>query len=210
MKAKQPPKEIRDKRKQDPAGRLAVGMLAAGVLLFCVPTARRLAEAKTKAQHAAPIEDASQEMAERAGMIGRLVIPDCDIDVAVFAVVGDDSGSARQRIVNREDSALYLPATDTTRDIIADHAVQGFSGMEQAVPGKTLLYLNEDGVTKIYRCVTSAIGTGTNTGTDLLDADGNSLLPGQDGELILYTCHGLWHTVSYTIWEPIGTVTNES
>jgi sortase (surface protein transpeptidase) len=205
---RKPPENFKKRKKQDPAGLVAAGMLAAGFLLFCVPTARRLVQAKVQDKESAPIEDAAEEMEQRPGMVGRLVIPDCGIDVAVFSVTGDDTAGTRQRIVNRKDSALYLPATENTREIIADHAVQGFSGMEQAVPGSTLLYLNGNGTTKVYRCTACAVGTGTNTGSDLLDANGTSLLAGQDGKLVLYTCHGLWQTVSYTIWEPLETVPN--
>lgn len=196
------------KQRRLPTG-AALIMLAAGAALMLLPTAKKLlcVSAKTaERKEQNPVEDTSGEIRERDGMIGRLVIPDVGIDVALFT--GSADAESRQSVVDAQDSALFLPGTDGTRDIIADHALQGFSRIEKAVPGRTLLYLNGSGTTSVYRCIACEVGSGTNTGSDLLDQDGNSLLTPKDGNLILYTCHGLWKTVSYTIWEPVRTILN--
>ncbi len=171
-------------------GQAAAIMLAAGAALLLL-TAKHLMSfrAKTAEQKEQnPVEDASGEIRERAGMIGRLVIPDVGVDAALFESSAD--AASRQKVVDAMDSALYIPGTDGERDIIADHARQGFVQMEKAVPGKTLLYINGSGTTKVFRCITCEVGSGTNTGSDLLGEDGKSILVQKDGNLILYTCHG--------------------
>ena len=123
-------------------GQAAAIMLAAGAALLLL-TAKHLMSfrAKTAEQKEQnPVEDASGEIRERAGMIGRLVIPDVGVDAALFESSAD--AASRQKVVDAMDSALYIPGTDGERDIIADHARQGFVQMEKAVPGKTLLYIN--------------------------------------------------------------------
>ena len=123
-------------------GQAAAIMLAAGAALLLL-TAKHLMSfrAKTAEQKEQnPVEDASGEIRERAGMIGRLVIPDVGVDAALFESSAD--AASRQKVVDAMDSALYIPGTDGERDIIADHARQGFAQMEKAVPGKTLLYPN--------------------------------------------------------------------
>lgn len=199
---------MKSKERRLRPGRAAAIMLAAGAALLLL-TAKHLMSfrAKTAEQKEQnPVEDASGEIRERAGMIGRLVIPDVGVDAALFESSAD--AASRQKVVDAMDSALYIPGTDGERDIIADHARQGFAQMEKAVPGKTLLYLNGSGTTKVFRCTTCEVGSGTNTGSDLLGEDGKSILVQKDGNLILYTCHGLWKSVSYTVWEPVRTILN--
>ncbi|MGN1023313.1 MAG: hypothetical protein ACI4OJ_07445 [Lachnospiraceae bacterium] len=158
------------------------------------------------------VYDTAEEMMERSNMLYRLTIPDCSIDVAVFNCNTDTvDPSTRQPVTDAEDSACAFNwQSDPSYDlIIADHAKQGFRRIEQAVPGQTLMYLNGNGTTAVYRCIDLQIGLGTNTGYDLLDKDGRSLLERQDACIVTYTCHGLGSTTpSYAVWEPIGTVAN--
>jgi hypothetical protein len=178
-------------------------MLAAGAALLLL-TAKHLMSfrAKTAEQKEQnPVEDASGEIRERAGMIGRLVIPDVGVDAALFESSAD--AASRQKVVDAMDSALYIPGTNGERDIIADHARQ----WRRRYPERRFCiptgYLNGSGTTKVFRCITCEVGSGTNTGSDLLGEDGKSILVQKDGNLILYTCHGLWKSVSYTVWEPV-------
>jgi len=199
---------------------LAAVMLAAGIGLASIPASQTLAPifattVGTNSTKAAPVVyDTTEEMLERSHMLYRLVIPDCNIDVAVFNCNTDVMPSSnRQPVVDAEDSACAFSWQNSSYYdlIIGDHAKQGFKRFEQAVPGQTLMYLNGSGQTAVYRCIDLEIGLGTNTGHDILDKDGKSLLERHDACIITYTCHGVGSkTPSYAVWEPIGTVANDA
>lgn len=199
---------------------LAAMMLAAGIGLASIPANQTLAPifattVSTDSTKTAPVVyDTTEEMLERNHMLYRLVIPDCNIDVAVFNCNTDVMpASNRQPVVDAEDSACAFNWQNTSCYdlIIGDHAKQGFKRFEQAVPGQTLMYLNGSGQTAVYRCIDLEIGLGTNTGHDILDKDGKSLLERHDACIITYTCHGVGaKTPSYAVWEPIGTVANDA
>ena len=197
---------------------IAAVMLAAGIGMANIPESQTLAPVftdipSTDSPKTAPVVyDTTEMMLERNLMLYRLVIPDCNIDVAVFNCNTDVMPSSnRQAVADAEDSAVAFSWQSSSYYdlIIGDHARQGFKRVEKAVPGKTLMYLNGSGQTAVYRCIELEIGLGTNTGYDLLDKDGRSLLERHDACIVTYACHGVGSkTPSYAIWEPIGTVAN--
>ena len=96
----------------------------------------------------------------RLGDVGRLIIPDVGIDVAVYYASDNNTGYA-QSLTNNTDSALYMPWTDE-EDFIADHWSQGFINIKDCVEG-TRAYLKKDDRVVVYRC------TEATTGHNLLD-----------------------------------------
>ena len=68
--------------------------------------------------------DNTQEMLDRAGMVCRLYIPDCDINTALFNVTGMKNVE-KQPIVDSADSGLWQESTDVV--VVGDHAYEGFS-----------------------------------------------------------------------------------
>lgn len=86
-------------------------------------------DAKVKAESAESSLEVSnetvlEEMANRPGMVGRLVIPSVGVNVALFS--GSD-----QAIVDAQDSAAYFSAGNSM--VIGDHWNQGFT-KSKAVP----------------------------------------------------------------------------
>ena len=96
-------------------------------------------DAKVKAELAESSLEVSnetvlEEMANRPGMVGRLVIPSVGVNVALFS--GSD-----QAIVDAQDSAVYFSAGNSM--VIGDHWNQGFTKIKSCTVG-TKAY--------IYRC----------------------------------------------------------
>lgn len=109
------------------------------------------------------------------GTGGNLSIPTLGIDVALY------KGSS-QAIVDAEDSAAIFNSLDR-RPIIADHASQSFSRLDQVTPGTTAAITKGTTVTK-YTCTN--IESGKNNGYDIY-VDGHAVAP-QTYDLMMYTC----------------------
>lgn len=182
-------------------GQAAAIMLAAGAALLLL-TAKHLMSfrAKTAEQKEQnPVEDASGEIRERAGMIGRLVIPDVGVDAALFESSAD--AASRQKVVDAMDSALYIPGTDGERDIIADHARQ----WRRRYPERRFCISTGAGPQRSSAASPARWGAEPTRDRTFWERMGNPFLCRR---LILYTCHGLWKSVSYTVWEPVRTILN--
>lgn len=146
--------------------------------------------------------DNTAEMERRAGMIGRLYIPEDSICVAVFDT-RTFNGANRQLVVDAEDSAalFYLNKQCT----IGDHDMQGFENIRKSVAGKTIAYIQKGSYTDAYLCIET--GEGHNTGSTITDQSGKSVKERNDASMLLYTCHGNWQDISYTVWTQIPTPT---
>lgn len=78
------------------------------------------------------------EIASRPGMVGRLIVPDANIDVALFsASARSDSAEIVQAITDNPDSCAYITESISGAVVLADHNTQGFRGLYQVVPGTT-------------------------------------------------------------------------
>ena len=146
--------------------------------------------------------DNTAEMTRRTGMIGRLYIPEDGICVAVFDT-RIFNGTNRQLVVDAEDSAalFYLNKQCT----IGDHDMQGFENIRKSVAGKTIAYIQKGSYTDAYLCIET--GEGHNTGSTITDQSGKSVKERNDASMHLYTCHGNWQDISYTVWTQIPTPT---
>ena len=138
-------------------------------------------------------ETVAEEMALR-GSIGRLIIPDGEINVALFKNAYGD-GSV-QKIVDNEDSAAYI--TWYTKTIIADHVHQGFSGIKRAVPGITKAYIDCGTYTKTLICYNQFVGY--NKGSYLSDINGNVSVDFNEPGFCMYTCNRDG-TITITLWK---------
>ena len=139
----------------------------------------------------------------KRGSMGRLYIPDVDLNVALFDSGFYDGNS--QTIVDNKDSAAYL--NDFDIPIIADHKHQGFSKMKQSIPNETLAYINTGDKIETYLCAKKCIGK--NTGFLLID-DENRCISVYDeaykdfGEyIVMYTCNENWQNITITFWKKI-------
>ena len=155
----------------------------------------RIAEEKRKAQELADIK---RQMQTRAGMIGRLLIPDVGVNVAVINVSCYD-GRANQAVVDARDSAAWM-ADWGASVLIGDHNNQGFNAMKRAVPNKTKAYIKNGTTTKTYICVANF--KGHNTG-DITDNNFNSLRYSNAGGITMYTCNENSYNITITYWQPI-------
>ena len=142
--------------------------------------------------------DNSAELESR-GMYGRLFIPDVGIKVGPFYVSAPTAD--KQFAVDNLDSAAYFPVGGM--DIAADHNTQGFSAIKKAVAGKTLAFIQTGKTVFVYRCI--SVERGQNTGTSLLDAQGNVVWARKEAQLCTYTCNMTWTDVTVILWTYIGT-----
>lgn len=124
-----------------------------------------------------------EERIERPGMLGRLTIPDKNIDVAIY-------NSDTQETIDKTDSATYFAVGDMI--VIGDHDYQAFKNLKKCKEG-TKLYIDNGIEVKEYICVKSF--KGHNTVYDLTDEDYNSILENNAGGLTLYTCNGHWKNI---------------
>ena len=154
---------------------------------------------KPKEEPQNPSKTVAQEMAERSGMIGRLTISDVNLSVALF---GCPVYKNSQSIVDKKDSAAYLYAVDYYGyDLIADHNIDGFEKMKSSVAGKTIAVIDYGTYTQKYIC--TANFTGWNTGSALVDNNGNDISGTNDGGITMYTCNAISGSVTITFWQPI-------
>lgn len=146
------------------------------------------------------VPDITEEMVQRPGMIGRFIIPDVGINVAVFDCNNADL-AGEQNAVDAEDSASWFMWG--TEGIIADHNEQGFYRITSAVPNETVAYIQNGTQFNKYMCVEAGIGK--NTQYALLDKNNISFLNRADGYTVAYTCYNGWRTIYYTVWAPVET-----
>lgn len=127
------------------------------------------------------------EMASRPGMVGRLVIPSANIDVALFACGVDVVYS--QAVCDAADSATYRD-TGAGSIVIADHNNQDFRTLHQVTVGTKAQILTGDSTINIV--CTSAFN-GHNTEYDLVDEAGNSCTT--IAPFVMYTCRDTWQNI---------------
>lgn len=140
----------------------------------------------------------SAEMESRHGMIGRLIIPDVGVDVALF------NRYTQSTVDNKDSAGTYR--YNGGQMVIADHKNQGFSAMKGSIPGQTIAYINDGETIKTYICVDNDIGSNKSNGIpyDLLDCNGNSIYMQNTGGMCMYTCNDHWSRITYTYWQPFG------
>ena len=144
--------------------------------------------------------DNTQEMLDRAGMVCRLYIPDCDINTALFNVTGMKNVE-KQPIVDSADSGLWQESTDVV--VAGDHAYEGFSTIKDAIPGETVMYLQVG--TEIQEFVCAEVGLGCNTTKKLTDMEGNSLTVSPGHAILAYACaDATGDHIYYAYWDPVS------
>lgn len=149
-------------------------------------------DAKVKAESAESSLEVSnetvlEEMANRPGMVGRLVIPSVGVNVALFS--GSD-----QAIVDAQDSAAYFSAGNSM--VIGDHWNQGFTKIKNCAVG-TKAYIYRGDSIETLTCTN--VCRGINNDYDILHEDGTSATTGS--WLLMYTCNGAnYHDITITIW----------
>ena len=137
-----------------------------------------------------------EEQAVR-GNLGRLLIPDVEIDVALFSAY-----SNAQQIVDNYDSAAYLDWDDKPDVMIADHDFQGFTMIRYVDIGSTEAYIVSSNGTRTFCCV-DLIPNAINTSTDLVYPDMTSVFDAYTGKYFMYTCNGDGRSVTITVWEEV-------
>lgn len=140
----------------------------------------------------------SIEMESRHGMIGRLIIPDVGVDVALF------NRYTQSTVDNKDSAGTYR--YNGGQMVIADHKNQGFSAMKNSVPEQTIAYINDGKSIKTYICVDNNVGSNKSNGIpyDLLDCNGDSIYLQNAGGMRMYTCNEHWSNITYTYWQPLG------
>lgn len=108
---------------------------------------------------------------------GRLIIADADINVALYA-------NSAQSVCDAEDSACFFKMYGSTGMIIADHNYQAFKTLTNVTVGSTAVINEGNGGVITLKCV--AVYDGTNTGSGLLDNNGNQAIGTHD--YVTYTC----------------------
>lgn len=126
---------------------------------------------------------------------GRFVLPEQEYAIPLWNGLQQDYLLDKaQYIVDAEDSAaLFWLMTDTP--IVADHAHQGFTVINNCQPGE-LAYIEKDGHKTWYECEYVDLYS-MNYGYDLITSDGvNAVNAGAD-HLVTYTCNGTCSTIWY-------------
>ena len=138
------------------------------------------------------------EMEARAGMFGRLVIPDSGINVALFTDgEGETLAEKRQGICDAEDSAaLYYDEEGT---VIADHNNQGFAMLINVLLGQKAYIITSDSV---FELVCSKLIDGHNNNHKGL-VDENYEPISNAGDFICYTCKETWLDVRIVVLDII-------
>ncbi|MDD6363375.1 MAG: hypothetical protein PUG18_09050 [Lachnospiraceae bacterium] len=134
------------------------------------------------------------------GNVGRLFIPSVGVNVALNYVDDNTGDEAAQAICDAEDSAAYMNFSSSDEVWIGDHNFQGFDAIKSVVPGTEAYIKNTDGTITTYTC--TEITQATNTGYDLVTADGRSASNINAGGIIMYTCNDDWTSVTATFWQP--------
>lgn len=125
-----------------------------------------------------------------ADFYGRLYIPDAKIDVALY------SGNS-QAICDRQDSANIYSLGMIEGKTIADHNNQEFSKLFSVNVGTRGYIQLENGDIINIEC--TDVFNGHNTGNDLTDDEGNSVIGASD--YLMYTCRNGWRNIRICLWE---------
>lgn len=134
-------------------------------------------------------EEIWEEKHMRNWMIGRLIIPDADINVAVFIHgEGADAAEIRQNVCDGEDSAILY--SDGVGNIIADHNNQGFINLPNVRLGDRAYIVAGDCIITL-EC--DLVTDGINTGNGITDTEGNWVSANED--FTFYTCGEDWVNV---------------
>lgn len=122
--------------------------------------------------------------------VGRLYIPSVGINVALYK--GNE-----QYITDRKDSANYFSINyDPNYIVIADHNNQAFAKLRKVKVGTTGYIKFANGEVKNIKCVKTL--NGHNTGYDITDNNGNSLVAKED--YMMYTCKDNWRNIFICLW----------
>lgn len=124
-----------------------------------------------------------------AKFYGRLYVPDAKIDVALY------SGNS-QGICDRQDSANIYSLGISEGKTIADHNNQEFSKLFSVEVGMRGHIQLENGDIINIEC--TDVFNGHNTGPDLTDEDGNSVMDTSD--YLMYTCRNGWRNIRVCLW----------
>lgn len=134
------------------------------------------------------------------GNMGRLFIPSVGVNVGLNYVDDNTGDEAAQAICDAEDSAAYMVFSDSDEVWIGDHNFQGFDAIKSVVPGTEAFIKNTDGTVSTYVC--TEIDQATNTGYDIVTADGRSASNINAGGIVMYTCNDDWTSVTAAFWQP--------
>lgn len=141
-------------------------------------------------QFQAKVAGVKSEISVRPGMIGRLIVPDANIDVALFyASAVTSSAEAVQAITDAADSCAYITDFIPGTTVLADHNTQSFRGLFQVSVGTTGMIITETGVIDI---VATQVFDGHNYGT-LTDSFGTPI--SNVATYTAYTCRDVWQNV---------------
>ncbi len=122
-------------------------------------------------------------------MVGRLIIPEADINVAVFIHgPGYNAAEVRQNVCDAQDSAILY--NDGVGNVIADHNNQGFINLPQVELGDKA-YIVAGDVIVTLEC--DLVCDGINTGDGITDTEGNWVTAEED--YVFYTCGEDWVNV---------------
>lgn len=133
------------------------------------------------------------------GNVGRLFIPSAGVNVALNYVDDNTGDEAAQAICDAEDSAAYMVFSSSDEVWIGDHNFQGFDAIKSVAPGTEAFIKNTDGTISTYVC--TEIDQGTNTGYDIVTADGRSASSINAGGIVMYTCNDDWTSVTAAFWQ---------
>ena len=126
------------------------------------------------------------------GDYGRIEIPDLQISLPLYK--GNDNPQA---VVDRKNAAAFLQWEN--QNVIVDHTGQdGFERLENAIPYKTIAYIDFGSRKERYICTKKQIGH-ILIGTKNKIRDANYIFP-QSPSLIIYTCKGLSQPNVMDIW----------
>lgn len=137
---------------------------------------------------------------EEGGDLGRLVIRDAKVNVAVYTSADREK---YQPIADREDSAVAVKERRDREYAVADRRSQGFllDGIEE---GADAYLIGGDGEIVQYKCVRTC--RGTNSGSDVTDEDGVSIWKQNDGGICTYASAGTGDPseIIAVFWMPAG------
>lgn len=134
--------------------------------------------------------EVEKEISSNPGMVGRLIIPNRGINVALFTDgPGETEAEKRQNICDTEDAAALF--SDDLGTLIADHNNQAFSTLNEVQPGDRAFILRGHSILSL-ECSNKM--DGYNYGQGIVDAEGYFVT--SYAEYICYTCKEDWNNVS--------------
>lgn len=125
------------------------------------------------------------------GALGRWVIPGVGVNVACYTA-SDDA----QAITDAKDSAAVVKKSNMM--LLADHNYQGFNVIKKCELG-TIAYMYTGFGMQKYVCTDILVGY--NTGSDLVDLDGNIIE--FEGGFTNYTCHFFSDKITVVHFAPV-------